>query len=993
MPATFQWVFGPFRFDPMNRCLWRESELIALKPKTLAVLQYLVEHAGHLVTKAALLEAVWPETAVSDVVLKVCIADLRKALGDRVQAPQFIATAHRYGYRFVASVARVEMPDQLSTPLSNRPLFPLRPVLHLVERDIILERLHTAWAQSRQGQRQTVFVTGEAGIGKTAVVEAFVAQVADAPNVWLGQGQCVEHYGTGEAYLPILEVLGQLCQAPQGDRLVALLRQQAPTWLVQLPWLLTSEDRQRLHHELHGTTRDRMLREFAAVVDTLTVDILLLLVLEDLHWSDYATLDLLAFLARRPTPARVMVLGTYRPVEVRRQEHPLQTVVYGLQRQGHGLEIPLESLSAEAVATYLAARFSGHQFPSDLAVWLHQYTEGTPLFLVTLVANWTARGILAEREGCWQLTTALSELELEVPEGLRPLLEQQLARLAPAAQRVVEVASLAGVEFAAPTVAAVLATGVEDVEAQCDALVRQELLRPVGLTTWPDGTPAMRYAFVHALYQHIAAQRLGDGHKRRLHQRIGRWLERAYGARSGEIAAELAMHFGRGQDTERAVFYRRAAAENALHRYANVEAINHLTTGLALLETLPNTFTHRQDELAMRIMLGSALIAIKGYAAPEVEQTYTRARVLGEQVGDIPQLCGILFGLWNGAFVRAQHQTARDLGAQLLGQAQRQSDALLHLAGYFACGVSLASQGVLAAAREHLAQGVACSSPEQHPRSLALFGIDLGVFCRAWLSHVLWLLGYADQALVCSQEAQTQAQALGHPFSQMLALDYAALLRQLRGEVSHTALQAQAALILGTEQAFTYYLAWATIFRGWVLTARQQREEGIEQIHQGLDALQATGGAVRLPYYWALLTEAYQHAGQVTEGCMLVAKALAHTATTGESWYEAELYRLQGVLLLAQSSEQHAAAHACFQQALTVARRQQARSLELRAALSLSRFLWQGKGKRRAACQLLADVYGWFTEGFETTDLCEAHALLVHDHETYCVMDANSSQS
>jgi len=310
-----------------------------------------------------------------------------------------------------------------------------------------------------------------------------------------------------------------------------------------MPWLLTPEDRDRLRDELHGTTRARMLRELATVLDTLTADTPLVLVLEDLHWSDYATLDLLAFLARRHTPAQLLMLGTYRPVEVIVQEHPLRTVVYELQRQGHGREIPLESLSVGAVATYLTTHFSAHQFPDGLAAWLHRHTDGMPLFLVTLVASWAARGILTAQENRWRLTAELAHLEMEVPEGLRPLLEQQIARLAPAARRVVEVASLAGVEFAAPAVAAGLGTSVEEVEAQCDALGRQGLLRPVGLTTWPDGTPAMHYAFVHALYQHVAVQRLGDGHKLSLHQRLGRRLETAYGVRVGEIAAEFGGAF------------------------------------------------------------------------------------------------------------------------------------------------------------------------------------------------------------------------------------------------------------------------------------------------------------------------------------------------------------------------------------------------------------------------------------------------------------------
>ena len=244
-------------------------------------------------------------------------------------------------------------------------------------------------------------MTGEAGIGKTAVVEAFRAAVATDPAVWLAAGQCVEHYGTGEAYLPVLEALGQLCRGPGGERLVGLLQQHAPTWLVQMPWLLTAAHREQLRDELQGVTRERMLREFAEVVDTLTAETPLVLILEDLHWSDYATLDLLALLARRRTPAHLLVLGTYRPVEAIVHHHPLRTVVQDLQRHGHATELPLALLSAEAVAAYLAARFPQQQFPAALAPWLHQRTDGHPLFLVTLVQAFVERGVLHEHDGCW----------------------------------------------------------------------------------------------------------------------------------------------------------------------------------------------------------------------------------------------------------------------------------------------------------------------------------------------------------------------------------------------------------------------------------------------------------------------------------------------------------------------------------------------------------------------------------------------------------------
>ncbi|MCI0354571.1 MAG: AAA family ATPase, partial [Acidobacteria bacterium] len=298
MPPSRQWVFGPFRFDPANACLWHGTQALPLMPITCALLECLVAQAGQLVTKDALLEAVWPATAVSDAVLKVRISELRKLLGDTAKVPQYITTVHRRGYRFMAPVTLAD-PSAL---LGAAPSPPPPRATHLVGREPALAQLHHYLARAYQGDRQVVFVTGEAGIGKTALVEAWLTQVRAAPHLWVAHGQCVEHYGVGEAYLPMLEALGRLCRTPARARVLPLLRHRAPLWLVQLPWLLSAAERDELQRVLWGTTRERMLREMAEALEALTAEQPLVLVFEDLHWSDYATLDLLAVLARRQEP-------------------------------------------------------------------------------------------------------------------------------------------------------------------------------------------------------------------------------------------------------------------------------------------------------------------------------------------------------------------------------------------------------------------------------------------------------------------------------------------------------------------------------------------------------------------------------------------------------------------------------------------------------------------------------------------------------------------
>src|SRR5262252_8113861 len=417
MPPASQWIFGPFRLDPRNACLWRGAEIVPLPPTAFALLHYLVTHAGQLVTKDELFDAVWSETVVSESALKVRMGEVRKALGETAREPRCIATVHRRGYRFVAPVTQLDAASGAAAAArdpSGPLLSPIAPTLlpstpphpdaptplsRLVGRECELVQLQQWWGRARQGQRQVVFLTGEAGIGKTTLVDAFMAQVAATEVVWLGQGQCIEQYGAGEAYLPVLEALGRLCRAPGAAHLLTLLRAQAPTWLVQMPWALSSTDHEALRHELLGATQARMLREMAAWIEALTVETPLVLVLEDLHWSDYATLDLVAWLARRQEPARLLLVGTYRPVEVMTRGHPVRGVQQALQLHGHCAHLPLACLSETAVAAYLRRRVPGSQKPAALARLIHQRTDGNPLFMVHVVEELLTQGGLVEPQG------------------------------------------------------------------------------------------------------------------------------------------------------------------------------------------------------------------------------------------------------------------------------------------------------------------------------------------------------------------------------------------------------------------------------------------------------------------------------------------------------------------------------------------------------------------------------------------------------------------
>jgi predicted ATPase len=436
----------------------------------------------------------------------------------------------------------------------------------------------------------------------------------------------------------------------------------------------------------------------------------------------------------------------------------------------------------------------------------------------------------------------------------------------------------------------------------------------------------------------------------------------------------VAQHYTAAGCTAQAVIYWQRAGQQAGDRSAYLEAISHLTTGIELLKTLPETPEHTQQALTLHIALGAALLMTKGPGAPEVEHAYTQARALCQQVGETPELAPVLLGLWRFYLARPRLHTTREIGETLLRLAQHAYDPALAVIAHYTLGATGMWLGALPAARQHLEAGIALYTPDQRCARVFHIGQDPGVACRALAAQILWLLGYPEQALACRHEALALAHELSHPYSLTFARLWATIVSQLCRDVSAVHEQAEAIVALSTEQGFTHWAAWGTSLRGWALAMQGQGEEGIAQVRQGIAAWRATGGALGVPYFCTVLAEVSDHLGRTADCFQALAEAHTLVKQHEERWWEAEIYRLRGVLLLKHPVMQQEA-EACFQRAMDVARRQEAKSLELRAAMSLSR-LWQRQGKRDEARELLAPLYSWFTEGFDTADLQEAKALL-----------------
>ena len=963
-----QWYFEPFRLDADNACLWRHEQRVALRPKTFNLLAQLVEHAGTLLTKETLLDAVWPDAFVTEGVLATSMAELRKALGETARQPRFIATEHKRGYRFIAPVTAVELaapPSRASQPPSL-----------LIDRGAELECLRQALTAARRGQRQAVMVTGEAGIGKTTLVDAFLGELVEQENIYVGRGQCIDHYGPSEPYLPLLDAVGDLAQAGYAQLVQAILRQRAPSWLLQLPALLSPDEAARLRQDVLNIAPERMLRELADAVETLSVAQPLVIVLEDLHWSDASTLNWLAYISRRRVPSQLLIVGTYRPVDAAMRDHPVRGVTQELRLHGLCDEVELDFWSETGVAAFLAQRFGAQIASADLVRLLHQRTQGNPLFLIALVNALIGQGILIRAESGWRAPENLEAAAIIVPSDLQQLVEYHLLRLQPGDQSLLEAASAAGAAFTSASVAAGLAQDDDSVEARCQTLARLgQFIRETGVETWPDGAMTSAYQFTHAIYHEVVYARMAAGSRQRLHRRIAARLQTAYADRLTEAAAQLAFHHGRGQEFAQAVRFHHLAAQHALSRSGYQEAIAQAREGLARLPHLAESTERQRREFDLRMSLGPALMAIKGYGDAKVEQAYSRALDLCDALGEATRMFPVLWGLWRFHNSQGNFQTARRVGDQLLSLAQDQNDAAQRLAAHQALGFTLFYLGQFQQARTHLEAGAALIDAETQLALAHQYGSAPGVTCLALLAQVLWALGYADQARQRCREACALADALAHPHSQVSARFVTARVCVYCRDAASVRQHVDALMALAAEQAFAQRVAAGQFLRGWLLVMQGEAETGRADMRSGLADILDTGAVIYQPWCQLLLAEAHGREGQTEAGLRLISEAFGVVDQDKQSYVAAELYRVQGELLLRRTPAEMAQAERSLQQALDIAQRQQAKAWELRAAISLAR-LWNAQGKRQAALGLLKPTYRWFTEGLDTADLQEAQQLL-----------------
>jgi DNA-binding winged helix-turn-helix (wHTH) protein/tetratricopeptide (TPR) repeat protein len=913
-------VFGPFRLDLRDERLWRGEAALPLHPKTFAVLRALVVQAGQLLTKDALFAAVWPDTAVSESVLTVAIRELRRVLGDQARRPQFIETVHGRGYRFIIPVTVAppssERPQTVETGRQFLPIALARPRL-FVGREGELAQLHQWWAQAYQGRRQVGIIAGEPGMGKTALVDTFVGQVAAAEDCWVGHGRCVEAYGAGEPYLPVLEAVGRLCRGPEGPRLVAVLRQYAPSWLVQLPALLAPAEWEALQRTVGPTAPPRMLRELTDALDAFTVACPLVLVLEDLHWSDRATLAWLAYVARRPDPARLLLLGTYRPVEAIVHGHPLRTVLTELRQHNQCVELTLDYLSAAEVTAYLVQRFGDTRLAAALGGVLHQRTRGNPLFLTAVVDELVRQQVVTEEADGWAVRAGVDTISAIVPGHLRELIELQLAHCSPEDQTLLAAASVAGVEFATAAVAASLERADEEIEARCAALAHQgRFLQAHGQAAWPDGTVTGCYGFRHALYQEVVYQQVPASRQLRWHARIGTRLAQGFGEQARDMAAALALHCVRGRLWPQAVQYIRQAGQQAARRGVYQEAVAFYEQALHALQQLPEHRAVHEQAIDLRFDLRHALLPLD--EPRRILDHLRQAEVLAEALGDqrrLGQIAGCMafclreLGDPDGSLASAQRALTI---ATALGDDSRQ----------VAANISLGEVYLSALSDYRRAAEVFRRNVEMlHGALLERFGTAFipSVTSRASLAMCLAELGAFAEGQAHGEKALRLAEAAEHPYS--LAQTCAAVgylyLRQGALPQAIRMLERGRALSEAVHLPLITRMCTARLGAAYALCGRVH--EALPLLERALEQAMAVRRTLLYPLLAVRLGEGYILAGRVAEAMPLGQQALAAAQGQDQQGYQAYALRLLGECAAHGDPPQIEQATAHYQHALALA--------------------------------------------------------------------------
>ncbi len=938
--------FNEFQLDEANASLLHRGTPVALAPTPFALLCALARRPGTLLTKHTLLDDVWGHQYVSDSVLKTAISDLRTVLGDDPRQPRFIETVSRRGYRFIAvptAVPAAGAVAQVKGAPAGR-----EAELWFIGRTEEVARLHSLWDGVLGGKRAVVWIAGEPGIGKTTLIEHFVAGLGD---VACARGQCVDLYGAGEPYLPVLEALAELCR--RDSEVPALLRAVAPTWLLQLPWLSTADEREALRRELVGVRQDRMLREMGQLLDRYAERRPLLLVTEDLHWSDRATIQLIDYVARRRGSARLMWLASFRLAEVVALDHPLNPMRHELRLHGLCEEIVLDPFSEVEVAKYVAERSPSMAGDESFVRALHGRTDGVPLFVASVMTEAMTR------------TDSASDIgeAFAVPENLRALIDHYIAKLGDEQRAMLSAAAICGAEFPVSTVALALERDAAWVDQTCEELARMQFW----LKRTEQGGDASKpsYSFRHALFRQVLYERTAAAVRRQLHRKVGAALERERAAGLPVSPAELAMHFERGGEPMHALRYYAEAAEAALLHLSPGECMDLTENAMRLLD-LASKGTERDSlEIDLTTLRGLAAFHLLGVGA-EAKDAFQRAYSLLDEIPQHPRRGMLLHNFGFVLCLRAEYAEALALADRAQVLASATNEPILQLAASTVQAEVLLLQGQPHAARTVIESALP-----------AIESIDVGpahsfaqVTLLALLGIHLLHLGLVQQARARMQQAYARAALLGQPMGKMVAIWCDALMEIRLGNSDRVSRLANDLRALVEESDLGHGRAAWRWFSGWADARNGEPREGFRRIREAYEDNtrrgMLAGGSETLGY----AAEALLLAGEWDAARRQVEEALQIADNRGERVYLPQLFMIEAAI--ARARGEAAAADAAARRAVAEARAQEAPWLELLALVELC----EHKGARAKDRQALAALVERLPEAVDTDAVARARALI-----------------
>ncbi|HXE79263.1 MAG TPA: protein kinase [Vicinamibacterales bacterium] len=849
----------------------------------------------------------------------------------------------------------------------------------LVGREAERATLTAAFEQAAAGQGLLVSVLGEPGIGKTALVEDFLESLAASSTPCLvARGRCSERLAGVEAYLPLLEVLDGLIQGPQGHTLARLMKTLAPSWYGQIAPLSSSDSSSSVTGRLvadRATAPERLKRELVQFLQEATREQPLVVMLDNVHWIDLSSTDVLTYLATRLDRLRLLLIACYREPELLARQHPFGSLKLELEARGRARELRLSGLDRSAIERLVELRFPRHRFPAAFIHLLQARTEGTPLFVSEVLRYLRDRKVIVEDDAGWRLEGALPDIARDLPDSVKSLIQQQIDGLDDPERRLLMCASVQGLEFDAAIVARALGSDPADVEERLEAIERLHgLVRRIEERELPDGTPTLRYRFAHVLYQNALYLSLTPSRKMSLSGAVAAAITAFYGDHGPPL--ELALLCEAARDFARAADAFARAARNDIRVGAYKEAVVLTQRGLKALASVTETAARSQLELELQLALGLAVTATKGYAAPEVEQAYTRARTLIEQSDDPVKRFRVLDGLWRFYSVKPDLRVSTELAETLLALATKTGDQQLLAIAHCSFGTPSLHQGRFAEALDHLNQALALYDPERYALHISITGADLGVRCHTWAAFALWLLGFPDQAAARVELALARAAVVKHPFSHGFASSLAAWHFHFRREPASVLKHAEDSLAVSAEHSLGQWVPVCRMLKGWAMAEQGQIEEGVELMRSGLDLFRMTNAELNRPHFVSLLAEGYGRLGKIPEAIAAIDEALEVAARNNDRYWIPELLRLKGTFILEGGGDEHEA-ELLFDGAAESARSLNAAMLELRAATSQCR-LWK-RQRRPDPCAALRPLYARFTEGRDTRDLREAGLELDDD--------------